>query len=192
MSLATLIQTHGYWLIFLGTFVEGETILVLGGVAAHHGYLDLGGVMASAFSGTVLCDQIFFFLGRRHGAAVLARRPGWGARVLRVESLLSRYDVFLIVGFRFVYGIRTVAPFVIGMTSGVSVGRFALLDIVGAAVWAVVVGAAGFLLGNAVEMFLGRARHYEEIGFALVAAIGVLVWVVHFARSRRARGSGTP
>lgn len=27
--------------VFLGTFIEGEIVLVLGGIAAHRGYLDL-------------------------------------------------------------------------------------------------------------------------------------------------------
>jgi membrane protein DedA with SNARE-associated domain len=188
MSLASLIQTHGYWLIFVGTLMEGETVLVLGGVAAHRGYLDLAFVMIAAFAGSLFSDQLFFFLGRRHGAAVLARRPGWRDRVVRVDELVGRYDALFIIGFRFLYGLRTVTPFVIGMTSSVRVGRFLLLNVVGAAIWAVVVGGAGFLLGSAVEAFIGRARVYEGLLFAAVASVGIAAWLFHFARSIRSRG----
>ncbi len=188
MTLETLIQTHGYWVIFFGTFLEGETVLVLGGVAAHQGYLDERGVIGAAFAGTLLCDQLFFYLGRRHGPAVLARRPAWKQRVDRVESLLARYDTLLILGFRFLYGLRTVTPFVIGMGAGITTGRFVVLNAVGAALWSVAFGAAGYAVGNAAEAFLGNARQYEIAAFGIVIAVGASLWAFrHLRRRARAR-----
>jgi len=55
----TFLQTYGYWDILIGTFLEGETILVLGGLAAHMGYMDLSGVILSAFTGSLCGDQLF-------------------------------------------------------------------------------------------------------------------------------------
>ena len=51
-------------LLFLGTLAEGESLLVLGSYFAHRGYLELGGVMLTAFVGAVCGDQLFFHLGR--------------------------------------------------------------------------------------------------------------------------------
>ena len=62
----TLIQNYGYWAVFVGTFIEGETILLLGGFAAHRGYLALPWVIVAAFFGSLCGDQLFFFLGRKH------------------------------------------------------------------------------------------------------------------------------
>ena len=60
--------THfGYMAILIGTFLEGETILVLGGFLAHRGYLHLPWVIASAFAGTFAGDQLYFYLGRFKG-----------------------------------------------------------------------------------------------------------------------------
>lgn len=56
MDLAGLIAAHGYWALALGAFLEGETILVLAGVAAHRGYLDLRLVILVAFAGSLLGD----------------------------------------------------------------------------------------------------------------------------------------
>ncbi|MBW2474086.1 MAG: hypothetical protein JRE56_05770 [Deltaproteobacteria bacterium] len=50
------IEHFGYLAILIGTFLEGETILILGGFAAHRGYLDLSLVIISAFIGTVFGD----------------------------------------------------------------------------------------------------------------------------------------
>ena len=74
MSLESLIDTYGYLAILVGTFFEGETVLVLGGFAAHRGYLDLPGVILAAFVGTLLGDQLFFVLGRWHSEKILAKR----------------------------------------------------------------------------------------------------------------------
>ena len=41
MTLESLIDTYGYLAILVGTFFEGETILVLGGLAAYREYLGL-------------------------------------------------------------------------------------------------------------------------------------------------------
>ena len=64
MTLQSLIDTYGYLAILVGTFFEGETILVLGGFAAYRGYLHLPWVIIAAFVGSLCGDQLFFFLGR--------------------------------------------------------------------------------------------------------------------------------
>ena len=43
------LQEFGYFALFLGTFFEGETILVLAGFLAFRGYMDLKLVMIVAF-----------------------------------------------------------------------------------------------------------------------------------------------
>jgi hypothetical protein len=48
MDLTALLHHYGYALIFLGTLAEGESLLVLGGIFAHRGYLDLTGVIITA------------------------------------------------------------------------------------------------------------------------------------------------
>lgn len=188
--LETLIAQYGYLAILLGTLLEGETILVLGGFAAHRGLLKLWGVILAAFIGSLLSDQLFFFLGRRHGAALLARRPQWQAGVVRVRGLLNRYSTWLILSFRFLYGLRNVTPFALGM-SDVSTLRFVVLNAVGAALWAVVIALIGWFVGEAAKQMLGHLQRYERgIGAAIIVA-GALLWIWHHLSTRR-RSSGQP
>jgi membrane protein DedA with SNARE-associated domain len=63
MPLDRLIDTYGYWVILVGTLLEGETILILGGFAAYQGYLALPGVILMAFMGGLCGDQLFFSWG---------------------------------------------------------------------------------------------------------------------------------
>lgn len=112
----SLIENFGYLAILIGTFLEGETILVIGGFTAHQGYLALPWVILAAFAGSLCGDQLFFFLGRRHSRFILNRRPSWKARMDKAQKLMDRFQTPLILVFRFLYGLRTVMPFMIGMS----------------------------------------------------------------------------
>lgn len=175
MTLESLVTSYGYVALLVGTFLEGETILVLGGVAAKLGYLQLPWVIACAFIGSFLGDQLFFWLGRWKGAALLAKRPAWQQRAARVEPHLLRHQTKLVLSFRFLYGLRTVTPFVIGM-SAISARRFFIFNLLGALIWAVVVGGLGFIFGHALEAVLGDLRRYEEGLLLAVLLGGLLVW----------------
>jgi len=191
MTLESIVDTYGYVAVLLGTFLEGETILVLGGFAAHRGYLALPGVILAAFIGSLCGDQLFFFLGRRHSQAVLARRPAWKARADQANRLLERFRTPFILIFRFLYGLRTVSPFVIGMSS-VPARQFIPLNAIGALVWAVVVGTGGYLFGSALEVVIGEVKRYEVEALLAIAIIGILVWISHFYRRRKRTTSSQP
>lgn len=184
--MTALIARYGYLAIVVGTFLEGETILVLGGFAAHRGLLWLPGVMVAAFAGSLASDQLFFFLGRWRGDAWLARRPAWNPGVDRVRVLVQRYDTTLILSFRFLYGLRNVTPFALGMTR-VSALRFAILNSVGAAVWAVAVALLGWFVGSAATQMLGHLEHYELHIAAAIVAAGTALWL--WRRLRTAPGA---
>ena len=189
--LETLLTAYGYPILLVGTFFEGETIMILGGLAAHLGYLSLGGVIACGFFGTLLGDQLSFFIGRRHSKNLLVRRARWQGRADRVFRLLERHQNLLIVGFRFFYGFRFVTPVVIGM-SGVSFWRFLVLNLTGAALWAVAVAFAGYYFGRAVESMLGDVKRYEIALMAGMLAVAGLVWLVYLYRRRSGSESNAP
>lgn len=185
MSVKELIAAYGYYAVFLGSVAEGETVPVLGGIAAHRGYLELYWVVAAAFAGGWLGDLAYFFFGRRHGEAFLARFPALRPRTDKARRLIERHPVSVIIAVRFLYGLRTVGPMAIGM-SAVPTGRFLLLNALGALLWALVVAVAGYAFSNAVEALLPQIRHYEEYLFAGVLAAGILAWII--GRVRRAGG----
>ena len=157
---------------------------MLAGLAAHQGYLLLTGVIFAAFAGSLCGDQLFFYLGRKHSQAVLSRRPAWKGKAEKVHRLMNRFQTPMILSFRFLYGLRTVAPFVIGM-SPVSVKKFILLNAAGALVWAVAIGSGGYLFGRVLQVYIGKVEHYEVLVFAIIALLGLLIWIVHFYHRRK-------
>ncbi|MGD9763538.1 MAG: DedA family protein [Candidatus Binatia bacterium] len=182
--LESLISRYGYLAILVGTFLEGETILVLGGFAAHRHLLSLPGVMLAAFIGSLASDQLFFCIGRRCGPAFVAKRPRLAAGVERVRGLARRYDALLILSFRFLYGLRNVTPLALGM-SDVPVAKFAVLNAIAAAVWAIAVAGLGWYVGGAAKELLGHIERYEIRVAAGIAAVGALFWLRRLCVLRR-------
>lgn len=184
MTLEDIIDTYGYAAIVVGTFFEGETVLVLGGTAAKLGYLELPWVILCAFFGTYVGDQFFFFLGRYKGQVILEKWPSWQKRVDRVLLLMEKRRMVIILGFRFIYGIRSVTPFVLGMTR-VPVAEFMVLNGISAVAWANLFGILGYIFGKGLELLLGDIKDYELGVLAGILIMGIVLWVIKVVRRRR-------
>lgn len=181
-----LIATYGYPAIALGTFFEGETIVLIAGYLASREYLQLQWAIVFAFLGSWAGDSLYFFIGRRWGDKLLARRPQWRPPAERALELLHRYHAIFILSFRFLYGLRTVSPFVIGM-SKVPTSRFLVLNFIASVIWASVFCTAGFLLGAVLESVLSEVKHYEMIVLGTIVAVGAVVWLIHLCIARHHR-----
>jgi membrane protein DedA with SNARE-associated domain len=186
MSLSELLEKYGYVAVLLGTFLEGETILLMAGFAVHQGYLSFTGVVACAFIGSLLGDQLAFFLGRRYGPRLVARFNRLRVPVEHASELLRRYGTPLLLGFRFIYGIRNVTPLAAG-SAHVPVTRFLLLNVTGAALWSLGITAAGYTFGRGFELVIERARHFEELVLIVIACTGAVAGIAHVIRARRRR-----
>jgi membrane protein DedA with SNARE-associated domain len=183
---AALISTHGYWVLTLGCLFEGETLLLLAGFAASRGHLNIVAVVAIAAVAGFAGDQIFFWLGRRHGAVVLRRFPSIAQQAERVFRLVERYQSWVIVGVRFAYGLRVAGPIIIG-TSRIDAWRFVVFNAIGAIIWATLVGGIGFLFGEAAHAMLGELHNIEIWLLLGLAAVALLVMLVQRMRLRARR-----
>lgn len=184
MNIEQLILTHGYWVLALGVLAEGETILVLAGFAAQRGYLHLPWIILIAALCTLVEDQAFFHLGRRKGKAFLKNRPAWKAKASVVLRKLAFHRYAVVLGFRFLYGLRTISPFVIGM-SPIPSWQFLALNVVSAGIWATSFCLLGYLFGTAMEAVLGKIHQYEAAMAVGLALAGLVIWGVHAASERR-------
>jgi len=190
VSLQHFIQEYGYWALLLGTILEGETIMILAGFAASQGHLSLPWVWLVGFLGAVTGDQTFFYLGRWKGKEYLATHPAWAPYARRVRHLMDRYDMWVLVGFRFLYGLRTSAPVVFGAL-GVGAPRFALGNAVGGLAWAGLMGTVGFLFGYALIILLEDVKPYEHLVIGGIAVLGLLAGFLRRRRGNPARGGSS-
>jgi membrane protein DedA with SNARE-associated domain len=187
MDLPALIDSYGYIAVFVGAFLEGETILALAGLAASRGYLDFVMVVVVAMFAGFLGDQFYFFLGRAKGQALLERFPHWKARAQRFDAMLERWHAPLIVAVRFMYGFRVLGPIMLGM-GRVPAWKFLVFNFIGAAIWAPLVASLGYAFGAMLESVLQDLRQVELLAFLGIVALAVAVFAIHRLRERRARG----
>jgi membrane protein DedA with SNARE-associated domain len=100
-----------------------------------------------------------------------------------VKHLLQRHHALIIVGIRFMYGLRILGPIVIG-ASDVPVWRLATFNVLGAAIWAPLIGGLGYAFGHALELLLNSVEQVELVALILIIAVGVGLAIVSRWRSR--------
>jgi membrane protein DedA with SNARE-associated domain len=181
-----VIEQYGYVAILIWTFIEGETIVVLAGmaVASGIGHLELGWVIASAIGGSFFGDQFYYYLGRHWGPKIIARRLSWQIGAERVYKHLHRHQYWLILTFRFYYGLRNVTPFVVG-ASQIPRLRFFALNLMGAIVWAVAFAGGGYLLGETLKLFMDDFHRYAIYVLLTLMLAAFVFWLVMLLRFRQ-------
>lgn len=182
--ISAFVASWGYFAVFIGTLLEGETILIAAGFAAHRGLLDWPVVVLVAIAGGTLGDQLAFLLGRWQGAALLERFPALARHKPRIDDLLARYDAFLIITVRFLYGLRIAGPLILG-SSRVPLLRFAVLNLIGAALWAVLVSGAGYAFGLAINALIADVKQIEGVILIGMLALGGGIWLWYRFRTRK-------
>jgi membrane-associated protein len=148
--------------LFVGTFLPGEVILPLTGVAAAAtGVVAWPAAAACATAGGFLADQLTYWLGRELGRR-RGRRPATPAgRLARpaavVRELYRRHGALALVLGRFVAG---VAPFVAPGAgwAGMPYRRFLPANAVANALWGPVMVGVGYLFGVQAARLQGAWR----------------------------------
>ena len=172
------LELHGYWVLFIGTFLEGEAILIMAGFLAFQGYLNVGGVILTAFAGSFLGDQFYFYLGRVQGKSLLRRFHFIARRFRDSLRLIGKYGAFVAFISRFTYGFRIILPIILGITN-LSPRTFFLINLCSAFVWATLFSLAGYLFGKSASLFLEDVGKYEHYLLLALAGLIVTVWCFH-------------
>jgi len=188
MDINQLISHNGaclYLGVLIWTFLEGETVVLFAGFAAAQGLVDPALLLLVAWIGSFSGDQCYFWIGRYFGAAALDRMPRWRHSVDNALHWLERYDAGFILSFRFIYGVRNISSFALGL-SAVRWERFLWLNFVAAGLWAASFVAAGYFLGHAFRAVLGDlARSFSLVMLAVFVAIATGMWLLHRHQRRR-------
>jgi membrane protein DedA with SNARE-associated domain len=172
-----LLAKYGLIVLFFGAGLEGEFAVVTGGILARHGSFSLGAAMIVATLGSFFIDQCWYFLGRNARNSRFVKRVSAKPLFARALDLLERRPVPFILGFRFVYGMRTVGPVAIGV-AGVPIRKFLPLNIIAAMIWAPFFTWLGHKAGKAILPQLHRIGQYGLIALVAALIIGPLIWAL--------------
>ncbi|ECZ5469584.1 DedA family protein [Salmonella enterica] len=185
MDINTLITHYGYAALVIGSMAEGETVTLLGGVAAHQGLLKFPLAAAAVALGGMMGDQLLYLLGRCYGGKILRRFPRYHTKIRHAQKMIQRHPYLFVIGTRFMYGFRVVGPLLIG-ASRLPPKIFLPLNMVGALVWALLFTTLGYLGGEVIAPWLHDLDHHLRHGVWLILAV-VLVVGVHWWLKRRGK-----
>lgn len=149
IDINSLIHHYGYFALLLGCMAEGETFVLLGGIAAHKGLLHFAGVVIAAMAGGIIGDQLLYWLGRRYGTRLLSKFSNHQDKAARASELINRHPSLFVIGVRFMYGFRIIGPIIIG-TSQLSPRRFLIFNVIGAFIWALLFVSLGYFAGKLI------------------------------------------
>lgn len=185
MDFSQLIQEYGYLAVALGSFLEGEAVLLAGSFAASQGKLEMALVLPIAALASFLGDLPYFFAGRRYGESAVARFPTLRRHQGRLQHLMRRHHTPLVLSLRFMYGLRIAGLLSLGM-SKISALRFLCLDFIGALIWASGVCAAGYGIGRLINAVADDIGATEQVSMIVLILLCGAVFAV-YARRRQPR-----
>jgi membrane protein DedA with SNARE-associated domain len=175
---------------FVGLVVPGETVVIVGGVVAGQGHIDLGLLLGLTWVCAFAGDVTGYLLGRRLGRRFLLthgpRVHITEERLLQVEGFFARYGPATILIGRFVGLVRAVAPFVAG-ASKYPRGRFVALSALGTGLWSGAFVLLGYLFWQSLDEAIAIAKRGS---LAVGGTIAIVIVVVVGYRYLRDRASG--
>jgi len=188
----TLLQyfiEYGYLVIFIGTFIEGEVVLIAGGFLIHDGYLDFKVMILIATLAAIIGDNIFYWIGRSQR---MGKMHPWVARFLNFigehqlfkgEEFVRRHGGKLVFFVRFLYGLR----FAGAMTAGyLAMGfkRFFLFNLIGSFAWALIIGGIGYLFVQSLDLVV-KGEKLAKFGLLLVIAGLIAIYFITRRKKRK-------
>lgn len=186
-KLEQLFVHYGYYVVFFGVLMEnamflgllvpGSIILILAGLAAENGSINLPLVVALGIAGTIIGDTTSYFIGRM-GWSRFLERGSIGVMMDKFRGAMDKNHTWIILGYHFAGYSRVVGPAGAGMF-GVPFRKWAPLDYLGGSAWVtlyvmigVVLGLAGLDFGDTKTM----ARLLEWFFTALIVIAVAIAW----------------
>jgi len=183
VDITQLIAHYGYAALILGSMAEGETVTLLGGIAAHQGLLKFPLVVLSVALGGMIGDQLLYLVGRGFRGSIPARFQKHKKKIIKAQDLINRHPYWFVIGSRFMYGFRVIGPILIG-ASHLPPRIFLPLNIVGALIWATLFTTLGYMGGEVVGPWLQNLDQHIKHWIWLVGVVAV-VWLVRYWFKRR-------
>ncbi len=183
----------------VGFFLPGDSLLVVAGLFAAAGKLNLAILMSSLFVAAVIGDTVGYLTGRKMGRTLFTKPKSRffnPKHIAKAHAFYEKHGGKTIVIARFVPIVRTFAPIVAGAAE-MSYRNFIFYNVFGGLLWIVSMLLAGYFLGSLVEQFMRNVFGIE--GFLLedhidkvvivVVFLSILPIIIEFIKARRERKS---
>ena len=175
-------------IVFLETgamifFLPGDSLLVMAGLYAAGGHLDIWFLNFLLIPMAVAGDAVSYWIGARAGPH-LFNRPR--SRLFRPEHVQAAHEFYerhggkAIILARFMPLVRTFVPVVAGV-AGMTYRRFAAFNVIGGAGWVLSMTLTGYVLGTRFPVLV---KHIEKV-IVVVVLLSVMPGLVEWVKARR-------
>jgi membrane protein DedA with SNARE-associated domain len=168
--------------ILIGFIFPGETAVILGGVVASRGHINIVALVVVVVLCAIAGDSVGYVVGQRWGQRLLDVRLLRRRRRLidRIADQLNRRGGIAVFVARFTAFLRAVVPGLAGM-SAMPYRVFLPANAVGGVVWGTAYCLLGYFVGNAYA----RLESISSLASDILLGLIVVVIVVLFVRGRR-------
>jgi len=172
----------------VGFFLPGDSLLVVAGLFAAAGKLNLAILLSTLFVAAVVGDAVGYLTGARLGPRLFKRQKSLLFRpshLHKAHAFYEKYGGKTIIIARFVPIVRTFAPIVAG-AANMPYRRFVAFNVVGGFLWVFSMILAGYFLGNILKSQFGidLEEHIEWV-IIIVVTLSLLPAVIEYLKSRR-------
>lgn len=164
----------GYLILFFWSILEGELGLILAGIAAHTGHMNVYLAIFVAGIGGFVGDQIYFYIGRLNKSYIQKHLSKQRRKLALAHLLLQKYGWPIIFIQRYMYGMRTIIPISIGLTRYNAV-KFAIINLVSAWIWAAITILLAWFFGDKILEMLTWFKNHPYLLVILIALFLVCV-----------------
>lgn len=172
----------------VGFFLPGDSLLVVAGLFAATGKLNLAVLLFTLFIAAVVGDAVGYYSGARLGPRIFKREKSLLFRpshLLKAQAFYEKYGGKTIVIARFVPIIRTFAPIVAGAAK-MPYRNFVVYNVAGGFLWVFSMILAGYFLGNLLKSKFGidLDEHIEWV-VIIVVLLSLMPPFVEYLKARR-------
>jgi membrane-associated protein len=176
--------------ILIGMVLPGETALLVAGVFAQHGTLNLWIMIVVATAAAIAGDSVGYEFGRAFGPGLRRSRLGvWVGehRWAVVDGFLLRHGGKAVLLGRLTALFRALVPSMAGM-SGMRYRTFLVWNATGAIIWAPGCVLLGYAFSTSLNV-VGKALTWAPL--AVLAVVVAVYVVLHIRKRRRERAEAT-
>lgn len=174
----------------IGFFLPGDSLLVVAGLFAAAGKLNVMILLSTLFVAAVVGDAVGYYSGLKLGPRIFSRQQSLVFRpshLRKAQEFYEKYGGKTIIIARFVPIVRTFAPIVAGAAQ-MPYRQFVIYNVVGGFLWVFSMILSGYFLGNIVESAFGiRLEDHIEKVVVVVVALSLLPPVFEYLKARRER-----
>ena len=176
----------------VGFFLPGDSLLVVAGLFAATGKLNLAVLLLTLFVAAVVGDAVGYYTGARLGPRIFKREKSLLFRpshLLKAHAFYEKYGGKTIIIARFVPIVRTFAPIVAGAAK-MPYRNFVVYNVAGGFLWVFSMILTGYFLGNLLKSKFGidLDEHIEWV-VIIVVALSLMPPFIEYLKARREKAA---